>query len=70
MELTVLGLVLSYNVIADTGNQLGSAHVSFVVPWVNLAVIFSAVVAAALLTTSLAAFRATRIYPAEALRYQ
>jgi putative ABC transport system permease protein len=66
---TILGLVLSYNVIADSSNQLGS-NVTFAVPWVNLAVIFAAVILAALLTTLLAAHRATRIYPAEALRYQ
>jgi putative ABC transport system permease protein len=67
---SVLGLILSYNVIADAGNQLGNADVTFAVPWVSLAVIFAAVIVAALLTTLLSAFRATRIYPAEALRYQ
>lgn len=67
---TLLGLILSYNVIADAGNQLGNANVTFAVPWLNLAVIFSAVILAALLTTLLSARRATRIYPAEALRYQ
>jgi putative ABC transport system permease protein len=66
---TILGLVLSYNVIADSSNQLGS-NVTFAVPWVNLGVIFAAVILAALLTTLLSAHRATRIYPAEALRYQ
>ena len=66
---TILGLVLSYNVIADSSNQLGS-NVTFAVPWLNLALIFAAVIAAALATTLLSAHRATRIYPAEALRYQ
>ena len=36
----------------------------------ELALVFGAVVLAALLTTLAAAMRATRIYPAEALRYQ
>lgn len=67
---TLLGLVLSYNVIADAGNQLGSGDVSFAVPWLYLAMIFTAVIAAAVLTTLLSAQRAIRIYPAEALRYQ
>jgi putative ABC transport system permease protein len=67
---TLLGLILSYNVIADAGHQLGNATVSFAVPWVSLAVIFASVIVAALLTTLLSAHRATRIYPAEALRYQ
>jgi putative ABC transport system permease protein len=67
---TFLGLILSYNVIADSQNQLGNANLAFAVPWLALAVIFAAVIAATLLTTLLSAFRATRIYPAEALRYQ
>ena len=68
---TVLGLVLSYNVISDTSSSsLADADVEFAVPWLNLALIFAAVVAAALGTTLLSARRATRIYPAEALRYQ
>jgi putative ABC transport system permease protein len=65
----LLGLLLSYNVIADAGNQLGT-DVTFAVPWLNLAVVFASVIVVALLTTSLSAFRASRIYPAEALRYQ
>jgi putative ABC transport system permease protein len=67
---TALGLLLSYNVIADAGNQLGNADVTFAVPWLNLAIIYAAVIVAALLTTLLSALRATRVYPAEALRYQ
>jgi ABC-type lipoprotein release transport system permease subunit len=35
-----------------------------------LAVIFATVIVAALLTTLASALRATRLYPAEALRYQ
>jgi putative ABC transport system permease protein len=66
----VLGLILSYNVIADIRSQVGYADVSFAVPWLNLGLIFGAVIVAALLTTLASASRATRIYPAEALRYQ
>jgi putative ABC transport system permease protein len=67
---TILGLVLSYNVIADAQGQPGNAGLAFAVPWVNLGVIFAAVVVAALLTTLAASLAATRTYPAEALRYQ
>jgi putative ABC transport system permease protein len=67
---TVLGLILSYNVIADSSSQPGWANVTFQVPWLNLGIVFFAVIAAALLTTLASAMRATRIYPAEALRYQ
>jgi putative ABC transport system permease protein len=65
-----LGLVLSYNVIADMRGQVGYAGVAFAVPWLNLALVFAAVIVAAVLTTLASAFRATRLYPAEALRYQ
>jgi ABC-type lipoprotein release transport system permease subunit len=43
---------------------------SFDVPWLNLGVIFLAVYLTALLTTFAPALRASRIHPAEALRYQ
>jgi ABC-type antimicrobial peptide transport system permease subunit len=43
---------------------------SFVVPWGTLGVIFLAVYLVALLTTFIPALRASRIYPAQALRYQ
>jgi putative ABC transport system permease protein len=64
-----LGLLVSFNVIADVRQQAGYAGVDFAVPWINLGLIFSAVIVAALLTTLVSALRATRLYPAEALRY-
>ena len=67
---TVLGLVISYNVIDDTRSQPGYADIRFAVPWLNLALIIGAVIVAALLTTLASARRAAHIYPAEALRYQ
>jgi putative ABC transport system permease protein len=67
---TALGLVVSYNVIADSKDQLGFQNLTFQVPWVNLTLIFGAVLVAALATAAAAARRATRIFPAEALRYQ
>lgn len=67
---TVLGLLISYNVIADSRGQAGNQDLAFAVPWLNLVIIFGAVIAAAMLTTVVSALRATRIYPAEALRYQ
>ena len=67
---TVLALMVSYNVIDDTRDQPGYADLRFSVPWLHLAVIFAAVIVAAILTTLAATHRATRLYPAEALRYQ
>jgi ABC-type antimicrobial peptide transport system permease subunit len=43
---------------------------SFEVPWLTLGIIFLVVYLVALLTTLAPAVRASRVYPAEALRYQ
>ncbi|MBD0349488.1 MAG: FtsX-like permease family protein, partial [Thermoleophilia bacterium] len=65
-----LGLALSYNVIADSARQNSWQNLELSVPWLNLGGIFLAVYVVALLTTLLPAVRASRVYPAEALRYQ
>jgi putative ABC transport system permease protein len=62
-----LGLVTAANVIAYVGRQ---QHVALAVPWLNLAVIFTVVYIAALASTLLPALRASRVYPAAALRYE
>jgi putative ABC transport system permease protein len=62
-----LGLAIAANVIAYAGAQQGA---TLAVPWLNLAVIFAAVYLAALASTYLPALRASRVYPAEALRYE
>jgi putative ABC transport system permease protein len=67
---TVLGLITAYNVIADSRRTPSWAGMSFEVPWLTLGVIFLAVYLVAMLTTLAPSLRASRIYPAEALRYQ
>jgi putative ABC transport system permease protein len=67
---TLLGLVLSYNIVADSAQQASWGHLTMQVPWLALGVIFFVVYAVALLTTLAPAVRASRVYPAEALRYQ
>jgi putative ABC transport system permease protein len=67
---TLLALIVAVNVINDTANQSSWSDIAIVVPWVNLAIIFTAVYAAALLATLVPALRASRVYPAEALRYE
>ena len=67
---TALGLVLAYNIVDDTRRQASWEQLTLVVPWGNLAVIFLVVYATALAATLAPALRASRIRPAEALRYQ
>jgi len=67
---TVLGLILAWNIVDDQRRQPSWSSLSLVVPWRDLLVIFAAVYAVALLATLLPAIRASRIRPAEALRYQ
>ena len=67
---TVLGLAVAFNVIHDTQQQPGWSNLSFDPPWLTLAIVYVLVYAVALGTSYLPALRASRIYPAEALRYQ
>ena len=67
---TLLGLAVGYNAISDSRRAPSWANMGFDVPWLTLAVIFLIVYAIALLTTLAPARRASRVYPAEALRYQ
>ncbi|MGZ4126392.1 MAG: ABC transporter permease [Actinomycetota bacterium] len=67
---TGLGLAISYNVVADSASQPGWDSLTFTVPWLSLGAIFLLVYLVALGTTLWPAVRASRVYPAEALRYQ
>jgi putative ABC transport system permease protein len=67
---TALGLAVAYNVIHDSQRLPSWSNLSFDVPWATLAIIFLAVYAVAVATTLAPAMRASRVYPAEALRYQ
>ena len=67
---TFLALIVSVNVIDDASSQSSWADIGITVPWVNLAISFGTVYLAALLATLAPAIRASRVYPAEALRYE
>jgi ABC-type lipoprotein release transport system permease subunit len=67
---TVLGLILAWNIVGDQRQQPSWANLTLHVPWVNLLIIFVVVYVVALLATLAPAMRASRIRPAEALRYQ
>jgi putative ABC transport system permease protein len=67
---TLLGLAVAYNVVDEYARQPSMENLSLDVPWLTLAVIFLVVYAVAMLTTLAPARRASRIFPAQALRYQ
>ena len=67
---TFLGLVLADNIIRDSARQPSWDNLTLVVPWTTFGVIFLIVYVVALAATFAPAVRASRIRPAEALRYQ
>jgi putative ABC transport system permease protein len=67
---TLLGLAISFNIIRDTKSEASWENLDYSVPWLGLSLIFAIVVAAALLTAYLPARQASKVYPAEALRYE
>ena len=67
---TALGLIVANNVVTDVASQASWESLTLSVPWLSLTIIFAAVYAAALVATLVPAVRASRIYPAEALRYE
>jgi hypothetical protein len=67
---TILGLILAENIVHDSAKQPSWENLTLVVPWGTFAVVFVAVYAVALAATLAPAIRASRVHPAEALRYQ
>jgi putative ABC transport system permease protein len=67
---TLLGLVLAENIIRDTQKQPSWENLTLVVPWGTFGLIFLVVYVVSLAATLAPALRASRIRPAEALRYQ
>ena len=67
---TILGLILAQNIVSDSAQQASWENLTLVVPWLNFAAIFLIVYLVALAATFAPAMRASRIRPAEALRYQ
>jgi len=66
----LLGLVLSRNLFAANFFEQYRTGLSFVIPWSTLGLLSGAILLATLLMTALPAWQASRISPAEALRYE
>ena len=66
----VLGLVLSYQAVNDIRAETGLSGITFTVPWFQIGLILALTYGFSLLATFLPARQASRIYPAEALRYE
>jgi putative ABC transport system permease protein len=67
---SALGIAIAFNVIRDSKSQPSWERLDYSVPWLTLGTIFAVVLIAALVTAYLPARQASRVYPAEALRYE
>ncbi|MDA1127929.1 MAG: FtsX-like permease family protein [Chloroflexi bacterium] len=63
-----LGTVISYNIVKEIQEDVET--VRFAIPWIQIGVIVAIAYVFSLATTFLPARQASRIYPAEALRYE
>ncbi len=67
---TTLGIVLGWQAYNDIKEDAGIDTIRFGIPWIQFGVILVVTYAASLLATYLPARQASRVYPAEALRYE
>ena len=67
---TTLGIVLGWQAYNDIKEDEGIDTIRFTIPWIQIGIILALTYAASLLATFLPARQASRIYPAEALRYE
>ena len=67
---TTLGIVLGWQAYNDIKEDEGLDTIRFAIPWIQIGVILTVTYAASLLATFLPARQASRVYPAEALRYE
>jgi putative ABC transport system permease protein len=65
---SVLALALSYQVLNDMKDTM--ENIEFQMPWMELAIIAGVSWVASMLMTIIPAWQASKIYPAEALRYE
>ena len=67
---TTLGIVLGWQAYSAIKEDEGIDTIRFGIPWIQIGVILAVTYAASLLATFLPARQASRVYPAEALRYE
>ena len=67
---TTLGIVLGWQAYNDIKEDEGIDTIRFSIPWIQIGVILALTYLASLLATFLPARQASRVYPAEALRYE
>ena len=67
---TTLGIVLGWQAYNDIKQDEGIDTIRFAIPWIQIGIILALTYAASLLATFLPARQASRVYPAEALRYE
>ena len=65
-----LGTIISYNIVNDVRERENIETLRFSVPWLQIIAIVAIAYVFSLVTTFLPARQASRIYPAEALRYE
>ena len=65
-----LGSIISWNIVNDVREFEGVEGLTFAFPWVQIVIIVGIAYIFSLATTLLPARQASRIYPAEALRYE
>ena len=63
-----LGTIISYNIVKDIQDEVETVRFTF--PWIQIVIIVAIAYVFSLATTFLPARQASRIYPAEALRYE
>ncbi|MBT99264.1 MAG: hypothetical protein CL902_11665 [Dehalococcoidia bacterium] len=63
-----LGTIISYNIVKDIQEDVET--VRFAIPWLQIGIIVAIAYVFSLATTYMPARQASRIYPAEALRYE
>ena len=65
-----LGAIISYNIVNDVRERESVETLRFSIPWLQIIIIIAVAYVFSLATTFLPAWQASRIYPAEALRYE